>query len=106
MINFYEHAAPTEVPSDVSVSAVNATTIYLSWNDVISIRGVVREYVVRVVETDTELIFEGHTNSTFIEIHVHPAYLYNCSVSAVTVARGPFSEVVSILTPMDSKSQV
>lgn len=82
---------------------MNATTIHLSWNDVISIRGDVREYVVRVVEIDTGLISETHSNLTFITIHVHPAYLYNCSVSAVTVAHGPFSDIVSILTPMAGK---
>lgn len=102
-VDLYEHAAPTEVPNNVSVSAVNATTIHLSWTDVISNRGLVREYVIRVVEVDTGLITETHTNLTFIAIHVHPAYLYNCSVSAVTVARGPFTEEVSIVTPMAGK---
>ena len=99
----FPHTAPTEVPSNVSVSAVNATTLHLSWTDVISNRGLVREYIIRVVEIDTGLITETHTNLTFITIHVHPAYLYNCSVSAVTVAHGPFTEEVSIVTPMAGK---
>ena len=56
-----------------------------------------------MIEIDTGLITETHSNFTFVTIHVHPAYLYNCSVSAVTVARGPFTEVVSIVTPMAGK---
>ena len=82
---------------------MNATTIHLSWNDVISNRGLVREYAIRVLEIDSGLITETRSNSTFTTIHVHPAYLYNCSVSAVTVAPGPFSEVVSLVTPMAGK---
>ena len=63
--------------------------------------GDVRDYVVRILEIDTGLVTDIRSADTFITVPVHPAYSYNCSVSAVTVGRGPFSTAISILTPQD-----
>ena len=34
---------------------------------------------------------------------LHPHYMYECSVSANTIATGPYSDTVLIQTPEDSK---
>lgn len=92
-------AVPTTAPDNVTISAINATTIYLSWEGVITRVGILRDYVIRVLEVDTGLSIDYRSSFTSIVISVHPDYVYRCSVSAFTVASGPFSEVVTIKTP-------
>ena len=92
-------AVPKIAPDNVTISAVNATTIYLSWDGVITRVGILRDYVIRVLEVDTGLLMDYRSSFTSIVIAVHPDYVYRCSVSAFTVASGPFSEVVTIKTP-------
>lgn len=91
--------APTVAPENVAVSVVSATALYLSWNGVLTPVGIVRDYVIRILEVDTGLVTELRSTTTFITVPVHPAYAYNCSVSAFTVSPGPFSTVVSVRTP-------
>ena len=43
------------------------------------------------------------TNAVFTAENLHPHYNYHISVAAVTVATGPFSEVLSQQTPQDGK---
>ena len=90
-------------PDNVTVSAINATTIYLSWNGVITSVGIIRDYIIRVSEVNTGLVMNYRTTFTSISISVHPDYVYSCYVSAFTVAAGPFSNVVTIKTPQDGK---
>ncbi len=92
-------AVPTTSPENVTISAINATTIYLSWEGVITRVGILRDYVIRVLEVDTGLLMDYRSSFTSIAIPVHPDYAYRCSVSAFTVASGPFSQAVTIRTP-------
>ena len=92
-------AVPTTAPENVTIMVINATTIYLSWEGVITRVGILRDYIIRVLEVDTGLLMDYRTSLTSIAIAVHPDYVYRCSVSAFTVASGPFSEAVSIKTP-------
>ena len=94
---------PVVAPDNVSILAINATTIYLSWNGVISLVGIIRDYIIRVSEVNTGLIKNYRTSLTSIAISVHPDYVYSCSVSAFTVAAGPFSNIVTVKTPQDGK---
>lgn len=61
--------------------------------------GILRDYIIRVLEVDTGLLVNYRSSFTSIAISVHPDYVYRCSISAFTVASGPFSEVVTIKTP-------
>ena len=88
-------------PDNVTIMAINATTIYLSWDGVNSLVGIIRDYIIRVSEVNTGLVIDYQTSLTSITISVHPDYVYRCSVSAFTVAAGPFSNVVTVKTPQD-----
>ena len=90
-------------PDNVTVSAINATTIYISWNGVITSVGIIRDYIIRVSEVNTRLVLNYRATFTFITISVHPDYVYSCSISTFTVAAGPFSNVVTVKTPQDGK---
>lgn len=95
------YAVPTIAPDNVNISALNATAVYLSWDGVITRVGIIRDYIIRVSEVDTGTKMEYRTSFTFLTIPVHPDYVYSCSVSAFTVASGPFSDVVTIRAPQD-----
>ena len=42
----------------------------------------------------------------YIQIdYIHPHYTYNISISAVTIASGPYTTAVTIQTPQDGKSK-
>ena len=88
-------------PANVTISAPNATTIYLSWDGVVTRVGIIRDYIIRVTEVNTGRDLQYRTSLTSIAIPVHPDYVYSCSVSAFTVASGPFSQVVTVQTPQD-----
>ena len=93
------NAVPKTAPDNVTISAINSSAIYLQWEGTITQVGVIRDYVIHVLEVDTGLVMEYRTSLTSIAISVHPDYVYSCSVSAFTVASGPFSEVVTVKTP-------
>ena len=86
-------------PENVTIRAINSSAIYLSWNGVMTRVGILRSYVIRVLEEDTRLVVDYRTSLTSITISVHPDYVYRCSVAAFTVATGPFSDVVTVKTP-------
>ena len=96
---FPPNAVPTVAPENVTISAINASAIYLSWNGVTTRVGILRSYVIRALEEETGVVMEYRTSLTSISIFVHPDYTYRCSVSAFTVASGPFSDVVTVKTP-------
>lgn len=88
-------------PDNLAVSVVSSTALYISWNSVFTPVGDVRDYIVRILEVDTGLVTDIRSAATYITVPVHPAYTYNCSVSAVTVSNGPFSTEISVLTLED-----
>lgn len=95
--------APTHAPRNISYEVIGATSFYLRWlpppdehhNGVIQEYRAIcielatgREIILRTAGNETEVLFEG----------LHPAYLYNCTVAAVTVDEGPFSAHIGVMT--------
>ena len=79
-------------------------SIFLTWNPPLAIlqNGVIREYHVNITEVETGYVLYYVIGSTEIEItNLHPYYYYELSVSAYTIALGPFSEHYSIRTMED-----
>ena len=73
----------------------------LNWNppDVDDQNGIVRYYVVNVIELPTANMFQFTTNATSLTItSLHPAYTYEITVSAATIGPGPFSPAVTLQT--------
>ena len=61
--------------------------------------GVITEYRVNVTVTNTEEQFQLSTGDTEITIsNLHPYYLYMCTVTAVTVAEGPYTASIAVRT--------
>lgn len=78
---------------------VYSRRVYLNWNPppIMLQNGVIREYYVNVTGVETRRVLQYTTATTEIEItSLHPFYTYNISVSAFTVALGPFSDQYTI----------
>ena len=96
--------APDSHPSITTGRALNSTHIYLTWEPPEDPNGDIREYRVNVTEEETGRMFQVTTNTTSIIIgSLHPYYTYNCIVVAVTIAPGPFSTVITVITDEDGR---
>jgi len=104
--SFFPSPEPNASPQNLSHTAVNSTSVDLSWSPPPTEHhnGIIRHYIVRVVVEDTGERFTLSTTYQQIAIgSLHPYYVYNFSVSAVTVAPGPYSEPHTVQTLPDGK---
>lgn len=61
------------------------------------LNGILTGYTVNVTEQETGYTFEENTTNTSIILEsLHPDYVYECRVAALTVAVGPFSTVFAV----------
>jgi len=105
-VSFISFPEPTAAPQNLSHTAVNSTSVDLSWSPPPTEHhnGIIRRYIVRVVVEDTGEMFS--LSSTHQQITVgslHPYYIYHFSVSAVTVGPGPYSQPHTVQTLPDGK---
>ena len=69
--------------------------------------GLVRHYLINVTETDTGSQFQYTSTTTDVTLaDLHPYYTYSISVSAFTIAAGPLSDPIIILTAQDGKRNI
>ena len=69
--------------------------------------GLIRHYLINITELDTGNYFSYSTTTTEFTVEfLHPYYLYSCSVAAVTISAGPYSEPITILTDIDGKNKL
>ena len=91
--------APSAPPGSLNGFAVDHTSMFFEWQPppLHQQNGNIVQYVINITERDTGIKFQRFTTQTSISITMlHPNYIYDCQVSAVTVAEGPFSAVFSI----------
>ncbi len=98
-------AVPEDPPTNIQVSIVNSTSVFLSWSPPLTPNGLVVIYTLLVEEylvgeNVTTIVVMG-TSLTVVDLI--PYTFYNFSVSASTrIGEGPH-DVVSTRTPQDSK---
>lgn len=69
--------------------------------------GIIRKYILTVVETETNTNFTVISYNTSINIYsLHPFYNYKLTVAAYTIAVGPQSQIISVQTAQDGKSDL
>lgn len=98
--------APSSAPTLLSSSVIDSQTIELFWAPPQSVdhNGIIREYNVNILEVETDIEFYHVISSTFIVVSsLHPDYMYEWSVAAVTVSTGPYSYTLNITTPENGK---
>ena len=93
------YSAPSAAPTNLNGYAIDHTSLYFEWEPppLHQQNGFVVRYLVNVTERETGLMFQQNTTQQNITLmSLHPDYIYECSVGAVTVAEGPFSPLFQI----------
>ena len=92
---------------DFEAVVVDSRSIRLSWTapNIGDRNGVIRGYQVNLTEVDTtQMLTYTATNQYLVIQGLHPSYTYWCSVSAFTVATGPFTNTSTVALPEDGKT--
>ena len=92
-------AAPSSSPIAIFPVLVTETSYTLTWQPppFEDSNGIIRQYVIQVLEVDTGRLFTQTTNVTEITLEgLHPFYSYNTQISAETIALGPFSSPITV----------
>ena len=100
-------SAPSRQPQNVQLSALSSTSILITWSPppVDDQNGVITGYLINLTEADTGTVLHMTSRTTSLTAtSLHPYYMYEVVVAAVTVAVGPYSQPAQITTPEDSKS--
>ena len=96
------YSEPSDVPQNVSVSALSPTSAYMSWLPPLREywNGVIVRYVAHVsgVNSQEELELNVVEQSLVIS-GLHPFYSYQFSVAAETIAPGPFNNPITLKMP-------
>ena len=98
------YLAPSSSPDNIQISAVSATGFLLSWSALPTVNhnGIIQNYMINVTEENTGREFQLTSNGLSHRVEsLHPFYNYSCVVAAVTVAAGPYSTPVRVLTSED-----
>ena len=99
------HTTHSEVPSAPPQSlkgiAVSSTVIMLTWSSppLIDVNGIIRYYVVKIMEKETSLMWITEATDSHINItSLQPYHNYEFEVAAHTIATGPYTDPVTVQT--------
>ena len=102
------YTAPSAAPSALVLQSCTSQSITLSWESPPEedINGILRQFVVRILEHETGNIFtETSDDEQTTLLGLHPYYTYSVAVAAQTVGAGPFSNNITIQLAEDGKHQ-
>lgn len=98
------HLGPDFPPTNLTGSALDSTTIILNWHQPNSPHnGIIREYRVNITEDETGNVLQHLVTTTtdLVVRNLHPDYTYTWTVTAFTVAEGPYSSIARVKMPED-----
>jgi receptor-type tyrosine-protein phosphatase Q len=87
-----QEEAPSGRPSNSTGISLNSTHILLSWDPppLNQTHGEIEEYRITITEYETDSVAVYTSDTTELVVGpLHPYYIYNCSIQAVTVEAGP-----------------
>ena len=120
-ISMWFHTAPTEVPSNVQLSAESPYSIRVSWDppsveqqngQLIRYHIFIKEYqlvtvnnrTIEVPGVDRDITFDILQSRIQLIDNLSPNHKYTVRVAAATSAGiGPFSTAITVITPKDGK---
>ena len=100
------YTAPSSPPRALTITMITSSSFHLSWTEPLATdqNGLIRQYLVNVTELNTGNVLSYTTTETEYTVgSLHPYYNYSCSVSAVTILPGPYSNSQTIQTEIDGK---
>ena len=90
--------APRAAPVGLTAENVSSRAISLNWQPppISSHNGVIQEYRLHVLETNTknEIYYKSQSTKMTLD-YLHPYYNYQISVAAVTVDVGPYATITA-----------
>lgn len=102
------YIAPSSVPENIMVQAVNSMSVQVSWQPppFEQRNGLIAGYHVRVLGLNTvdNYLLPLVNDTMLVVVDLHPFYAYRFSVAAQTVAIGPFSTAVTQKLPEGCES--
>ena len=97
--------APSSPPLSFTVRADTSRSLFFSWEPPLPEHqnGIIRHYVITITSIDGSFSVSTPTTATNYTVlaPIRPFITYTCDIAAETVAVGPVSEDISILTPQD-----
>lgn len=87
---------PTAPPASVNVTSVNPYVISLQWQPPPPVHqnGMIQYYIVDVSETNTGRFWTFYSvDPSLLVSALHPYYMYECDIAAITTGTGPFASV-------------
>lgn len=96
--------APGGSPRNLRVFSLNSTSIQLAWDSPSpdDHNGLIQEYHINITQAISGVTIQEISNQTHIVITgLNPYTIYHCSVAAVTNDRGPYTDVISVITKED-----
>ena len=87
---------PTAPPASVNATSINPYVISLLWEQPPPVHqnGIIQYYIVYVSETNTGRFWTFYSvDPSLLVSALHPYYVYECDVAAITVGTGPFATV-------------
>ena len=98
----FHSAAPSAPASRPVVFGTTHNSLSLNWQapPFEETNGAIQSYVIAIHEVETGRNFTANSNTTQVTLEpLHPYYTYMCSIAAVTVGIGPFSEHITAQLP-------
>lgn len=102
MVFSFTLTVPTGPPQSIRAEPIDSNTLVLHWEPPLleDRNGVIRIYIVNITELETGETMQHVSIELTISISsLHPHYVYQYSISAQTIASGPFSEPAVIQMP-------
>ena len=98
-------SAPSGSPLNFQARALNSRSIQLSWDPLPSAlqNGIVRQYTVTILDIAGEARVITTTATSMNVSALNPFTMYTCTVAAETIAVGPSTLPVQVVTPQDGK---
>ena len=100
--------APSSAPTNITVTSLTSKELSITWAPPVPSdqNGLIREYVITLLEeysgTLVNITVEGNISS-YVFQNLHPAYTYSLEIAAITVSKGPYSDVIKVDTDEDSE---
>lgn len=98
---------PTGAPQNVSVIPLNATSLYVTWRPPQTDlqNGLITGYNVLLneIETASTQIISSTNSLSVVVSNLHPNYMYEVQVAAITTGLGPYSEKAVTQLPVASE---
>ena len=97
--------APSGSPANFQARALDSRSIQLSWDPLPSAlqNGIVRQYIVTILDIAGEAKVITTTATSVNVAALNPFTMYTCTAAAETIAVGPSSLAVQLVTPQDGK---